>query len=342
MSSSRVHRPPAGGDESLAELAGETRSPCRGRNVLAVDDHTETTEGADVHTGPDDHSGSGLDRAGDEPFDLVHPGVDVTDVVEVVDAGSFDERRAGDGEGQPSTPLDGNGLIAGSMQDEGGDIEGRQDFAHIHVERELQEITQRVRARCVALVPLVPVAKRLIAGQRRGEQVDDGGLGRSPRPGEGGLTFPPLGGVLLVLAVGNGVGERARQDDALYPLRIRGGEEECHRSSLRCPEEMGGTDAGVVHHGPEIIDPLIETRYLAAPIRAAGPALVEVHVTTERSESLEHRTERGPLPSQFDVLRHRRDRNDRRRPFEPEPLIREPPTRAPAQTELAEHLCDRE
>jgi hypothetical protein len=77
--------------------------------------------------------------------------------------------------------------------------------------------------------------------------------------------------------------------------------------ALGVAEQVGVLDPGVVHHGPEVVDPFVEVGDPAVAVGAARAALVEVEVAAERREPFQHRADRRLLPGQLDVLRGRRD-----------------------------------
>ena len=89
-------------------------------------------------------------------------------------------------------------------------------------------------------------------------------------------------------------------------MRIRRSEEDGHRPAFRSSEEVSAVDPGVIHDSPNVVNPLINTLHLAAPIGRARPALVEVEESGERGEPIEHAPHLGPLPRHLYVLRCRR------------------------------------
>ena len=73
---------------------------------------------------------------------------------------------------------------------------------------------------------------------------------------------------------------------------------------------MSAFDFGMIHDRTEVFDPLIDTGDVAAPIGGSGTPFVEVEVTGERRKPLEHATNLGSLPGDFDVLCSWWNRND--------------------------------
>jgi hypothetical protein len=73
---------------------------------------------------------------------------------------------------------------------------------------------------------------------------------------------------------------------------VRGSEQRAHRPALRDPEERRAFAPRGIHHGPHIVDPLLEGRHLADRVGEAGAALVEDDQARERADPVEEASER--------------------------------------------------
>ena len=99
-------------------------------------------------------------------------------------------------------------------------------------------------------------------------------------------------------------------------MRVVRGEELRHRTALRHAEDVRALPTRRVHHGEDVLDPLLECRHLIESIRQAHAAFVELNARHIFAHVLERAAIEFVLPADLDV-RYEGGNDDQRRAFAP-------------------------
>ena len=97
------------------------------------------------------------------------------------------------------------------------------------------------------------------------------------------------------------------QDDPVDTLGIGSREEEADRSALRHAEQRCPLAADRLHHGTDVVHPLLETRHAGDPIREPIAAFVEDDDARESGQAVEELAVAGKLVEELDVRDEPRD-----------------------------------
>src|SRR6476660_9423224 len=76
---------------------------------------------------------------------------------------------------------------------------------------------------------------------------------------------------------GNPASLRAPYQKRIHALRVSGGEETCHGAAFGNAENVGAFDADIIHHGANVISPLLQRRHFHRSIGKARAAFVETN-----------------------------------------------------------------
>jgi hypothetical protein len=80
---------------------------------------------------------------------------------------------------------------------------------------------------------------------------------------------------------------RSMQDEALYALRVRYGQQDGERSSLAPADHVRSLELRGFHDHPRVLHPLVRRGHAGRAVRHAGAALVEANDARERRHLLE-------------------------------------------------------
>ena len=97
------------------------------------------------------------------------------------------------------------------------------------------------------------------------------------------------------------VGVRPVEDRAERPLRIRGREQRRHRRTLGDAHDDGSLRPGSVHHGANVVHPLLERRHAVDLVGQAGASLIEDDRSGKAREPPPPRRHARLLPLVLDV-----------------------------------------
>ena len=93
----------------------------------------------------------------------------------------------------------------------------------------------------------------------------------------------------VIRQLGAEAGHGAVQRERLDTLRIGGREQDAHRASLGDAEKRRAIDSDGIHHGLQVIHPLVKGRHVSRRIRKSGAALVPHDQPGATGESLDER-----------------------------------------------------
>ena len=100
------------------------------------------------------------------------------------------------------------------------------------------------------------------------------------------------------------------QDQRVDSLGMGGREQDGERNPFGKADESGPLDTRRVHHGADVIHPLLERRHLGDRVRQTGPSLVEEGQTGERSETFAHVPNPRLLAADLKVAYETRNHDD--------------------------------
>jgi hypothetical protein len=84
----------------------------------------------------------------------------------------------------------------------------------------------------------------------------------------------------------HGLGLSAAKDESGRALGVRRREQDRHRRAFRYAHQRRSLRAHGVHHGPDVVHPLLERHRLGEPVGHSSPALVEQDEPREPGETL--------------------------------------------------------
>jgi hypothetical protein len=177
--------------------------------------------------------------------------------------------------GDPAPLLDVGVEIAGPVQDEGRDPHGGQHVPHVDLRVHSEQRQGRSRAGAAAEERRDPSAERRVRARRV--------LGNvhlpMPLTLDGLEVLLPLlgGGRPGVVGAPDPLGEDSEGDEGNRPFRVGRGEEDAHVPALGRSEDRGPLGSDRVHHGPDVVHPLLDRRQLVVrhAVRHPGAAPVE-------------------------------------------------------------------
>ncbi len=226
-------------------------------------------------------------------------------------AGQLDEARSRNAIGHVLGYADGDDRVLGSMDDESGYADRRQDVADVDLLVHQREGLNGSRAPAPAEVvePLIRLSvvaelnarphgfKRLVT---RAEQ---------PPVALHLLLILPLGPAPRVVGRPHRPRVGAAQHQSRGALWIRGREEKTHRGTLRATVERRPLRAHCVHDRPHIVHARLEGGRAAHAIRHSRPPLVEPDKPTVRGHLAQDGREGGDPPDQLNVREEWRNEN---------------------------------
>jgi hypothetical protein len=96
-------------------------------------------------------------------------------------------------------------------------------------------------------------------------------------------------------------GKGSVEDDRPNSVGIAGGEVRSQRGALRAAEDHRALHPGGVHHGPSIVDPLLDRRRACHRVGQPHPTLVVGGDASERRQATHESDVAGMLPGEVEV-----------------------------------------
>ncbi len=233
-------------------------------------------------------------RLGEEPLDLGDHGIGVTDPEEMV-AGLLEVARPGDVAGQVAA-VEGRGdAVAGTLDDQGRDVDGRQHVPDVDRPAHPDDAQQGAGAHRHPLPAgeFLPRPRRACAARR----VPLDALALPPAVRREALEgLDHLAGLVSARVVGrrHPAGGRCGEHQRAHPLGVGGGEQQAHRAALRVAEQHSPARPAGAHHRLHVGHALFERQVAGSTVGQAGVPLVEHDQPAQPGQPPEE-PRRGPV-----------------------------------------------